>query len=69
MNETTKGTLQQFYADLKKFGITEDMTVAEMKEHMAEDNRESQFNQIWINRDYNDKKCGYTQVHNNGTPL
>lgn len=69
MNETAKGTLKQFYADLKKFGITEDMTVAEMKEHMAEDNREAQFNQIWINRDYNDKKCGYAQVHNNGTPL
>lgn len=69
MDETAKGTLKQFYADLKKFGITEDMTVAEMKEHMAEDNRETQFNQIWINRDYNDKKCGYAQVHNNGTPL
>ena len=52
--DETKVTLKQFYADLRKFGITEDMTVAEMKEHMAEDNRESQFNQIWINRDYND---------------
>lgn len=55
--DETKGTLKQFYADLRKFGITEDMTVAEMKEHMAEDNRESQFNQIWINRDYNDKNA------------